>query len=154
MLMKLSASSIARAGVTATVFALLGFTAGVSTGGREAADAPRSHALVTGPGDERYDAGTSSPQVLHFKDVDGNAVRLLYSPGEGWKYLDNRAAEDTTSVASNALSPVSPAFAESRAPRVDPMTVFIDGPTGYAYVWTPDAGWKFVGSISDGRAMP
>ena len=139
--------------MTATVFALLGFTAGVSTSAREAADAPRSGALVAVPGAERHDAVTSSPQVLRFKDVDGNPVHLLYSPGEGWAYLDERAAEDATGLANNALSPVPSAFAESRAPRVDPMTVFIDGPTGYVYAWTPDAGWKFVGYLSDEQAM-
>ena len=153
--MKLSTSAIARAGVTATVFALLGFTAGVSTSGRQTADAPRSHALVAVPSGERHAAGTSSPQVLDFKDVDGNTARLLYSPGEGWKYLDHRATDGATGVADNAwLSPVATAHAESLAPRLDPMTVFIDGPTGYVYAWTPDAAWKFVGYIGDERAMP
>jgi hypothetical protein len=152
MIMKLSASVIARAGVTAAVFALLGFTAGVSTSGREAADAPRSQALIALSDDG---ASTSSPQVLDFKDVDGNTARLLYIPGEGWKYLDDRATDGATGVADNAwLSPVAPALAESLAPRLDPMTVFIDGPTGYVYAWTPDAAWQFVGYISDERAMP
>jgi hypothetical protein len=154
MIMKLSASAIARAGVTATVFALLGFTAGVSTSGRETADAPRSHALVAVPSGERHAAGTSSPQVLDFKDVNGNAVRLVYSPGEGWKHLDDRAAEGANGVADHVLSPVASAYAESHARRVDPMTVFIDGPTGYVYAWTPEAGWKFVGYLSDEHAMP
>jgi hypothetical protein len=153
MIMKLSASVIAPAGVTATVFALLGFTAGISTSGREAADTPRSQALIAVQSDD--DASTSSPQVLDFKDADGNTARLLYSPGEGWRYLDDRATDGATGVADNAwLSPVAPALAESVALRHDPMTVFIDGPTGYVYAWTPDAAWKFVGYLNDARAMP
>jgi hypothetical protein len=31
----------------------------------------------------------------------------------------------------------------------DPMAVFIDGPTEYAFAWTRDAGWKFIGYIAD-----
>jgi hypothetical protein len=29
-----------------------------------------------------------------------------------------------------------------------PLTVFIDGPSGYTYVWMRDEGWKFVGRIA------
>ncbi len=29
------------------------------------------------------------------------------------------------------------------------MSVFIDGPTGFTYVWVADQGWKFVGQLSD-----
>jgi hypothetical protein len=32
----------------------------------------------------------------------------------------------------------------------DPLTVFIDGPTGYTFVWTDTSGWKFVGYLSGG----
>jgi hypothetical protein len=28
-----------------------------------------------------------------------------------------------------------------------PSVVLIDGPTGYAFVWTRDSGWKFVGRV-------
>jgi hypothetical protein len=26
--------------------------------------------------------------------------------------------------------------------------VFIDGPTGYTYVWTVEKGWSFVGRVA------
>jgi hypothetical protein len=29
------------------------------------------------------------------------------------------------------------------------MTVFIDGPTGFTYVWMRDQGWKYVGRLAD-----
>jgi hypothetical protein len=31
----------------------------------------------------------------------------------------------------------------------EPLTVFIDGPSGFTYVWNRDGGWKFVGKIAD-----
>jgi hypothetical protein len=31
----------------------------------------------------------------------------------------------------------------------EPLTVFIDGPTGFTFVWMRDAGWKFVGRVVD-----
>jgi hypothetical protein len=32
---------------------------------------------------------------------------------------------------------------------MDPLSVFIDGPTGYTFTWTGEGGWKFAGRISD-----
>jgi hypothetical protein len=31
------------------------------------------------------------------------------------------------------------------------MAVFIDGPTGYVFGWTPDAHWKFVGQLASDK---
>jgi hypothetical protein len=30
-----------------------------------------------------------------------------------------------------------------------PLTVFIDGPSGFTYVWHRDDGWKCVGMLVD-----
>jgi len=33
----------------------------------------------------------------------------------------------------------------------EPLTVFIDGPSGFMYAWNRDDGWTFVGKIADRR---
>jgi hypothetical protein len=70
----------------------------------------------------------------------GSLARLTYRPGNGWSFDDYAG-----SVALNVTGLSAP----DPRPEDGPMTVFIDGPTGYTYVWTPDNGWKFVGFISD-----
>jgi hypothetical protein len=50
-------------------------------------------------------------------------------------------------MADAAYSVASQTEPESEAGQ--PTTVFIDGPTGYTYFWTPEIGWKFVGRVTD-----
>jgi len=40
----------------------------------------------------------------------------------------------------------SPAFAQPAAPQVKNLDVFVDLPTGFAFIKMP-AGWKFVGRL-------
>ena len=35
----------------------------------------------------------------------------------------------------------------------EPLTVFIDGPTRFTYVWSRDGGWKFIGTLSDRKSL-
>lgn len=65
--------------------------------------------------------------TLSLRDPTGNELRLGLLPGCGWKYMADAAT----------------------APLDDLMAVFIDGPTGYTYAWIRDAGWKFVGRLTD-----
>jgi hypothetical protein len=30
-----------------------------------------------------------------------------------------------------------------------PLTVFVDGPTGFTFMYVLDEGWKFVGRVAD-----
>jgi hypothetical protein len=39
--------------------------------------------------------------------------------------------------------------AKEATPDGDPLTVFIDGPSGFTFVWDREGGWKFVGKIVD-----
>lgn len=64
----------------------------------------------------------------------GKQSTLVYTAGSGWHM---HAGWD---VAAPAQAPVP---ADRR-----PLTVFIDGPTGHAFVYVVDAGWKFVGRIA------
>jgi hypothetical protein len=93
--------------------------------------------------------------TLVLTDANGHRVRLNYSPGRGWTYLAGQQPEQTPRALSLAdFSPVmraqalSDADADRKALAADPLSVFIDGPTGYTFAWTGDGGWKFVGRVS------
>jgi hypothetical protein len=92
------------------------------------------------------------PHVLFLEDANGNAFQLMHSPGQGWKYLAAAKSEGvarTLSARKLDLSPVAASYAETTPPGADPMAVFIDGPTGYAFAWNADPGWKFVGHLTE-----
>jgi hypothetical protein len=49
-----------------------------------------------------------------------------------------------------SFAPISAAHAATREQTgADPLAVFVDGPTGYTFVYTAENGWKFVGYLSD-----
>ncbi|ACC75662.1 hypothetical protein PPMP20_16440 [Paraburkholderia phymatum] len=84
------------------------------------------------------------PLTLMIQSPAGGVVRLTYVPDEGWK------ADPAVSVERAAAS-VPPSEANSALDEAThkPMTVFIDGPTGFTYFWSREHGWKFVGRLSD-----
>jgi len=41
------------------------------------------------------------------------------------------------------------AIHEEVTPGDEPLTVFIEGPSGFTFVWYRESGWKFVGKVSD-----
>jgi Flp pilus assembly protein TadG len=98
-------------------------------------------------------AGRGSPLTLYMKDASGNAFRLVHVQGMGWKYAEGWKSPDRAADSlfrKVAFWSTTPAPAPKAAvPDDEPLTVFIDGPTGFTYVWNRDAGWKFVGKIAD-----
>ena len=90
--------------------------------------------------------------TLLVEGTDGNEVRLVHVSGCGWKQVaDEKSGESSLALPKMSLSPVVASHAETTSTTGDdPMTVFIDGPTGYTFVWTAEGGWKFVGYLSDG----
>jgi len=100
-------------------------------------------------------AGSGSPLTLYMEDPSGNAFRLVRIEGSGWKYAEgwkspNRAGNSLFS--KMAFWPKTPApVAKETVTYDEPMTVFIDGPSGFTFVWNRDGGWKFVGKITDRR---
>lgn len=87
----------------------------------------------------------AAPLTLHLEDASGNAVRLVHLPGVGWQYDQARGAG----------SPLKKAALQTTATPAPgsgddfPLTVFIDGPSGFTYVWNRDDGWKCVGRLVD-----
>lgn len=91
-------------------------------------------------------AGDTSPHTLFLKDPQGNEFQLVHCRGSGWKYV----AADKPSLRKIGFSPVAKAQAGTTSlPAEEPMAVFVDGPTGYAFAWTSEQGWKFVGNVTD-----
>ena len=50
-------------------------------------------------------------------------------------------------VAFRSTTPARPP--KEATPGDEPLTVFIDGPSGFTFVWYRESGWKFVGKVSD-----
>jgi hypothetical protein len=106
-------------------------------------------AAVTGsalPSETPTDSN-SSPLTLFIEGPTGNTFRLIYLPTEGWKFASAVAG---AKPAERALTLTAMPPSDERSELADPLTVFIDGPTGFTYVWIRDAGWKFVGRIANG----
>jgi hypothetical protein len=91
------------------------------------------------------DVAGSGPLTLYIQPPAGRIMRLTYSVNDGWHASMTRGA--TAQMADAAYSVASQTEPESEAGQ--PMTVFIDGPTGYTYFWIPEIGWKFVGRVTD-----
>ncbi|SAK67667.1 hypothetical protein AWB75_03257 [Caballeronia catudaia] len=88
----------------------------------------------------------SGPITLAVQTPSGGTSRLTYADDDGWR-LDDR---DTRLKSTEArITPASTEPQKEASGSERPMTVFIDGPTGYTYVWMRDQGWKFVGRLSD-----
>jgi len=98
-------------------------------------------------------AGRGSPLTLHVEDSSGNSFQLMRVEGAGWKYAEERkspgsaAASLFRKVAFRSTTPARPP--KEATPGDEPLTVFIDGPSGFTFVWYRESGWKFVGKVSD-----
>ena len=95
-------------------------------------------------------AGRGSPVTLYIEDSSGGAFRLVHEQGAGWRYVEgwkspNAAASLFRKV---AFGSTTPAPAKGATPDGEPQTVFIDGPTGFVFVWDGEGGWRFVGKIT------
>ncbi|KXU83100.1 hypothetical protein CI15_28730 [Paraburkholderia monticola] len=87
-----------------------------------------------------------SPLTLLVQSPGGSTLRLTYIQDDGWKLDDHDASLEWT---EGRVTPATASQQKEDAIAARPLTVFIDGPTGYTYVWIRDQGWKFVGRITD-----
>ncbi|MGF6289644.1 hypothetical protein [Paraburkholderia youngii] len=76
----------------------------------------------------------------------GEASRLTYLRGDG-RWLEDHAASNTPDEVR--MTPASAERQQEASAPVHPESIFIDGPTGFTYVWTAGLGWKFVGRVVD-----
>jgi hypothetical protein len=98
----------------------------------------------------------NSSRTLILEDAAGNVQRLVHSPMQGWRFVDDEPAVTGLSALQRAklsVLPTAHALESARtggtATNTQPLAVFIDGPTGYTFAWNGDSGWKFVGQLSE-----
>jgi len=98
-------------------------------------------------------AERGSPLTLYMEDSDGNAFRLVHVQGTGWRYAEGwkspNNAEASLPHKVALKSTTSAPAAKGATPDDEPLTVFIDGPSGFTFVWDREGGWKFVGKIAN-----
>lgn len=97
---------------------------------------------------EMRTASNSTPLTLFIEAPTGNTFWLICVPTEGWKFAYRAAGPKPIEA---ALTPTAMPPSDESSAADEPLTVFIDGPTGFTYVWMRDAGWKFVGRVADSK---
>ncbi|CDY79237.1 hypothetical protein BGLT_01932 [Caballeronia glathei] len=102
-------------------------------------------AALSGIGSGGFALGAEdAPLTLNLEAPSGGTVQLVYRERDGWSF--GGAAVQPQRVATSL--PAARATPDEGAEADKPLTVFIDGPTGYTYVWVADQGWKFVGKVT------
>ena len=100
-------------------------------------------------------AGSGSPFTLYVEDPNGNTFRLVRVEGGAWKYAEGGRSPDRGDnwlFRKTGFGSTTPAPAPKDAvPDEEPLSVFIDGPSGFTFVSNRDGGWKFVGKVTDRR---
>jgi hypothetical protein len=76
----------------------------------------------------------------------GASFRLVYHAGSGWQFADHSAAK-LVSVAERQ----GPTGLIEPLPTDTLQSVYVDGPTGFVFVYVIDEGWRFVGSVADAK---
>jgi hypothetical protein len=89
---------------------------------------------------------SASPLSLLIESPAGEALRLTYVADQGWAFADSISGHKTANSGLNLTAMPRP---EKKHALNGPQTVFIDGPTGYTFMWSPDTGWKFIGRIAE-----
>lgn len=88
----------------------------------------------------------NSPVTLRVETPTGDTAQLTYRPAQGW----NAAGEIVDVGQSKAgFAPHGAAMQDDPTKPGRNESVFIDGPTGYTYVWNRTKGWTFVGRLID-----
>src|SRR5262245_10619782 len=112
----------ALAGLALAAFHPTGYAADSADETRVADLAPAFRKATAAPAaDDR-----AAPLTLFLEDPRGNAVRLIHVNGEGWKYAGGEAVLQRTASLSKTPLPSADATLGG-----EPLTVFIDGPSGY-----------------------
>ena len=143
-------------GVAFAVVAQVSYAASNIAGETQVAGLTKTmQSTVTMAAAEPRRVGREVPLTLYVEDASGNAFRLVHVHGTGWKYIEGWKSPGhgfdsifhKTAFGSETSAPAATAALSDN----EPPTVFIDGPSGFTYVWNRDGGWKFVGKIVDSR---
>ena len=134
---------VATAALTLATFVRTGAAAG-GAGCADGAQVDPTGAHNAAVGREQTAGAATSPLTLVVKSASGSTSRLTYVENDGWRFDDSDASLKPGEV---RLTPVTTQPVEPGAKQ--PLTVFIDGPSGFTYIWVRDEGWKFVGRIAE-----
>ncbi|HEY2816417.1 MAG TPA: hypothetical protein VGK44_04715 [Casimicrobiaceae bacterium] len=93
-----------------------------------------------------------SALTLYIESPTGKPLRLIHVQGAGWKYAASWKPLIPTgdAPAANVAGSTTRETEEVAPLKEELLAVFIDGPSGFAYAWIGDKGWKFLGRVSDG----
>lgn len=93
----------------------------------------------------------SAPLTLLLSGPTGEHSSLVYSANSGWRMQRgwNVKADVAESRLTTVALPVAPEPPTEASALARPLTVFLDGPTGFTFVYVAGEGWKFVGQIAN-----
>lgn len=77
----------------------------------------------------------------------GTSVQLELLAGRGWKCV---ASDDAGLTLNAALTTTAAPRSTATTEFETPLSVFIDWPTGFVFVYLADRGWNFAGHIGAG----
>ena len=147
------ALSAALTGLALAAITQVSYAAGDVASQTQIADLKEAPQLAPAPTiAEPRRSGRGSPLTLYMEDTNGNAFRLVHVQGTGWKYAEGWKSPDSAAASlfrKVAFQSTTPAPAKGATPDGKPLTVFIDGPSGFTFVWDREGGWKFVGKMVD-----
>lgn len=93
-----------------------------------------------------------APLTLLLSGPKGEHSTLVYSADSGWRMQPGWNVKADVAASGSRLTPVAMPIgseAPAEAPtQARPLTVFLDGPTGFTFVYVADEGWKFVGQLA------
>jgi hypothetical protein len=92
-------------------------------------------------------APTSAPTIL-LSGPGGERFTLVRSTDDGWRLQPGWNAEGN-GWGTAALAAVGAPSIAAQQTLARPLTVFVDGPTGFTFMYVLDEGWKFVGRVAD-----
>jgi len=94
-------------------------------------------------------AQNSVPTIM-LSGPKGDRLTLVHSPDAGWQ-LQAGWQDDSPQLTTAVYSDVLSSEADDRPVIERPLTVFVDGPTGYTFIYVLDEGWRFVGQVANGK---
>jgi hypothetical protein len=90
----------------------------------------------------------NAASTIFLSGPGGDRLTPVRSADDGWRLQDGWSAEGTgSSKAVLAAVGAPPVAAQQILER--PLTVLVDGPTGFTFMYVLDEGWRFVGRVAD-----
>jgi hypothetical protein len=93
----------------------------------------------------------AAPTIL-LSGPSGDRFTLVHSADAGWRLQAGWNAEERSKSAGltkAVLATVGALPVGEQQALERPLTVFVDGPTGFTFMYVLDGGWKFVGRLAD-----